>query len=336
MPTAQAHLALPFGRIGQDLLASAQKLGIRTEETADQVTLFFMRGNVVITGDESTSHIQLTSDTGAGLQMLSDTVAEKGLEAGITIRWDGAKQGGLPANMSRARITSVARLSPAYTRVVMEGDDLARFCEGPLHFRLLFGPEGASWPHLDANGVTHWPESPDAWHKPVYTTREIESREDGWGRITFDVFLHEGGRVTDWAAADPTGTEIVIMGPAGGKRPAQKGWMALFGDETAVPVVARILAGLDPETRGHAVLQVPEASDIQTLSAPSGMAVTWLLRSEDGTLLEQLKALDVPEHDRFIFLASEKAEATAAREWAKEQGFERGETLMANYWTTGG
>jgi hypothetical protein len=97
-------------------------------------------------------------------------------------------------------------------------------------------------------------------HRPVYTTREVALLEDEAARITVDIFLHAGGRVTDWMGRVRPGNEITITGPGGGGRPGAP-WMALTGDETAVPVIARILAEADPATRGGVILFVPENGD---------------------------------------------------------------------------
>jgi len=49
--------------------------------------------------------------------------------------------------------------------------------------------------------------------------------------------------------------------------------MGLVGDETALPVIARILAEAPPATRGAAVLFAPAAEDVQLLAHPARMTI---------------------------------------------------------------
>lgn len=236
--------------------------------------------------------------------------------------------------MSLARIETVERISPSYVRLTMTGPSLARFARGALHFRLLFGPDGAGWPETDADGVTRWPGGIESRHRPVYTTREITLLGGEAARITFEVFLHDGGRVTEWTKGVAPGDEIAITGPGGGDRPAAP-WMALIGDETAIPVIARILAEAGPATVGSATFFVPEAGDAQVLAAPAAMTLRWVLRSEATSPLDVLESLAIPDRDRFVFFAAERREAFAARDLLRARGLARGEFFASAYWRTG-
>ena len=55
--------------------------------------------------------------------------------------------------------------------------------------------------------------------------------------------------------------------------------LLLAGDETAVPAMSRILGDLPADTSGAAFLEVPQADDVLTVSAPAGVQVTWLPRA---------------------------------------------------------
>ncbi|MEC7761463.1 MAG: siderophore-interacting protein [Pseudomonadota bacterium] len=330
---AEAGLDIAPGVAKQGFRAAGVSAGLRVTDTEHGVILHFARGDVTISPGERGTKLTIAAGDAAGLQLIRDTIAERVAGMGLTLDWATSVAGTQPGNMSIANVTSVKRLSPAYMRLILEGDDLARFADGPLHFRLLFGPEGTNWPTLNADGVTVWPGGAEAWHRPVYTTREIETRPDGSGRITFDVFMHEGGRTTAWAQSVAVGEQIAMTGPGGGNGAKRAGTVALFGDETAVPVIARILAELPVDARGQATMLVPSREDIQNLTAPDGIEIKWILRDWESSLLTSLKTAPFPNADRFVFFASERSEVFAARDWLNLQGWDRTEFLCASYWT---
>lgn len=311
---------------------TAQDVGVGVEEAEAGLVVRLRSGTLTVSEVAGRTALDIAAPEAAGLQLLRDMVAERIGALGVGLRWEGAQAGRLPGNISLAVVETVERISPSYVRLRVSGPDLARFSRGALHFRLLFGPEGAGWPATDSDGVTRWPGGPEAWHRPVYTTREITLLGGEAARIVLDVFVHEGGRVTDWTARVRPGEEIAISGPGGGGRPAAA-WMGLIGDETAVPVIARILAEADPDARGAATLFVPEAADAQALAAPPGLAVRWALRGEGVSPLDALHALDIPASDRFVFFAGERRDAFAARDWLRGRGLGLGEFLASTYWT---
>lgn len=195
-------------------------------EAGDGITIALHRGSLTVAPDGAGTRLRLDSPDAVALQLARDLLADKLAGQGVVPRWQEDLSGRQPGNQSRAELVSVQRLSPNYSRVVMQGPDLARFDGAGLHFRLLFGPEGVGWPETDAGGATHWPGGMSAWHRPVYTTRAIE-RSGAAARITFDVFRHEGGRVTEWCDRVAPGAEVALTGPAAApcpRWPAGWGW----------------------------------------------------------------------------------------------------------------
>ncbi|MBN9675516.1 siderophore-interacting protein [Salipiger bermudensis] len=296
------------------------------------ITVALPRGSLTVMPDGAGTRLRIESPDAVALQLARDLLVSKLASQGVVPRWQEDLAGRQPGNQSRATVLAARRLSPNYSRVVIEGPDLARFAEAGLHFRLLFGPEGAGWPETDAGGATRWPGGMTAWHRPVYTTRAIEV-SGAAARITFDVFRHAGGRVTEWCDRVAPGAEIAMTGPGGGGLPEMAGWMGLVGDETALPVMIRILEAMPDNTRGEAVLFVPDAADIQSLRHPEGVSLRWVLRGGDETPLAALKTLIVPAQDRYVFFAGEKVQALAARAWLPEQGLKKGEFISAAYWS---
>ncbi|MDB5665526.1 siderophore-interacting protein [Cypionkella sp.] len=100
----------------------------------------------------------------------------------------------------------------------LTGTDLSRFPQGGLHFRLLLPRLGHAplWPRIAADGRTEWPEGPDAMNRPVYTVRDIDPA-GAW--LDLDVYLHEGGRVTEWTQNAMQGTWVGLMDSSGREAP---------------------------------------------------------------------------------------------------------------------
>lgn len=245
---------------------------------------------------------------------------------------DHVATGALPPNLAAAHVASVTRISPQFKRVRVVGQGLQRIGDGGLHLRLLLAQAGRApvWPRIAANGRTVWAEGEDALHRPVYTTRAFDP-EGKW--LDFDVFLHDGGRVTDWTDSAITGDPVGLMGPSGSDVP-QAGWVSLFGDETALPAIARILAVLHQGTVGQAFVLLGDLVDAQPLQHPPGMTLHWLTRGTGGDLNAALRGLFLPETDCFIWFASEATEASAARSYLRdERGFGRSQTNISGFWS---
>jgi len=266
--------------------------------------------------------------------MLRDYVTEEISKAGLVPEWQGHRAIGRPDSHALVEVVASERISPSYQRVTVRGPGLSRFEKGGLHFRLLFGPEGLGWPEADQNGVTQWPGGAAAWHRPVYTVRNLLPT-DGDIRMEFDVFLHDGGRVTDWCNAMSPGAEIVLAGPAGGRGGPEAGWQGFVGDETALPVIARLLAELAPDARGQAILIVPCAEDIQEIEHPPGITLHWALRDNGASPVTALDLLQMPASDRAVFFAAEAAEAQEARRLLMARGLKKAEISAAAYWVRG-
>lgn len=326
-----ALLDMPAGRAVDGFEATANTLGLMAERQGDTLRVSLRLGTVDVAGDGNGTRISIASETAAQLQSLRDLLALRLSQRGLHLAWqEGAT--GRPANMSLARVEGIERISPSYMRVTITGPDLGRFAGGGMHFRLLFGPEGAGWPELDAGGLTQWPGGVEAWHRPVYTTRQIDRMEGDAARIVFDVFLHEGGRVTEWILTAGIGEEIALTGPVGSDPPSA-GWIGIVADETAVPVAVRILSEVPASQRGRAVLFVSEADDIQEVAHPEGFDVDWVVRGAGVSPVTACRTLPIPRDDRFLFFAAERGEAVSVRETLSELGFSRKEFQAAAYWT---
>lgn len=252
------------------------------------------------------------------VQTIRDAVVEVLSADGVEIAWDHVETGALAPGLSLVRVVSVSDRSPGFLRVRVAGPDVARFAHGGLHFRLLLPPAGraAVWPRIAANGRTQWPEGADALHRPVYTT--VAQAED-W--MEFDIFRHTGSPTCDWAEARPIGQEVGIMGPGGGWCP-EAARLALFGDETALPAIMRMLALSKGQVTAH-LRVAPE--DLGDLAGDTRVSLV-------PDLLAALEAADLAPGTQ-VWFAGHENEARAARVFLTEKGWGKRDFTAAAYWS---
>ena len=200
-----------------------------------------------------------------------------------------------------ARVARVQRLSPSFLRLTLAGDELTGFGVGgdDQRIKLVLSRDGRPVGDLLRNGPGWYQEYcalPDD-RRPYLRTYTVRAARPQVGELDVDVVLHgvDGGQpgpAASWAAAAAPGDPIVLLGPdrpgpgraASGRpwgvewAPPTDGTLFLAGDETAVPAISAILEALPAGRRTVAVLEVPEAGDVLSLSVAPGIEVRWLVR----------------------------------------------------------
>ncbi|GHC60307.1 siderophore-interacting protein [Neogemmobacter tilapiae] len=335
---AHARLELPFDQL-KTWLINAPIFEDRGRMDPDgSLHLTFGIGTVLAKVQEDHSALVLTSPDAASLQFLRDYISDTASEAGVSPIWQERHSRGKPANFCLARVEKVEQVSPSFRRLWLEGADLSALLGKGLHFRLLLGPKGEGWPWVDERGLTLWPGGAGVWHRPVYTVRSLESGA-GTTRISVDVFLHKGGRVTEWSEGLQGGEAVGLMGPSGGDVPEGSGlptpWFGLFGDETALPAIARILGALPVDAVGEAVILVPLPEDEQVLRHPAGIKIRWLHRRAGGDLTDIVAQTQIPRENRFVFFAAGSRLTVAARQILAAKGLSKAEFWAQSYWQDG-
>lgn len=252
------------------------------------------------------------------LRTLQDSVTELLESSDLAIQWAKVDEGALAPGLSLMRVASITRRSPGFVRVRVEGADAARFAAGSLHFRLLLPPRGrdAVWPRTAANGRTVWPEGEDALHRPVYTT---VAAKDDW--LEFDIFRHEGSPTSDWAQSHPVGETVGLIGPGGGGCPAASE-LLLFGDETAMPAISRMLAVAPGNVRAY--LQVSPENLCELANDDRVVPVT--------NLMEALECCDTPA-ECHVWFAGHCDAAKAARTCLLARGLGKRDFTAVSYWS---
>lgn len=251
---------------------------------------------------------------------LQDSATQLLADEGVTVAWDSVAVGTLAPGLSLMRVVSVTQVTPGYLRVRLSGPEAARFGLGGLHFRLLLPPTGRApvWPRVAESGRAVWPKGADALHRPVYT---VADQRGDW--LEFDIFRHAGSPTCDWAGGVRPGAEVGIIGPGGGWCP-DAGRLDCFGDETALPAIARMLKLSQGSVRAWVRAS---AEDLGPLARDPRVT-----RCDD--LLAALRGVE-PDEDCHIWFAARDDEARAARRHLLERGVPKTAFTAAAYWSRG-
>lgn len=260
------------------------------------------------------------------------------LDPSLTLRWDQVDVGALPPTVTRGEVLEITQISPRFRRVRLGIDDISRFGADALHFRLVisaFSPDLAKggsiqdWSTIGADGAVIWPKGDGALHRPVYTLTSVNHAQ-GW--IDFDIFLHEGGRVTCWSERAEAGDKIALLGPTT-MRNDLPAWLAFYGDETALPAIRLYLAALAGDTCGEVVISLNDMGDAQDLPRPEGVKLRYIHAAPDA-LIHALRAQNIPSKPRFIYVGCERSQATAARDYLqKDCGLGKNEMQVTAFWS---
>jgi NADPH-dependent ferric siderophore reductase len=216
----------------------------------------------------------------------------------------------LPMVLSHVTALSVERITPSFVRVELGSPALAHFgVDGPLfdqRIKLIFPPQGGALPDIsgaDETWLSCWFAQPVERRGSMrtYTVREVRGSGENI-TLVIDFVLHEApgetGPGSSWASRAVPGDRITLLGPRRGHafggiefRPGAARKLLLVGDETAVPAIAGILAGLADTTCGTAFLEVPVTGDVMQLPAPEGVDVRWLPRNGCARGTRQIAAV---------------------------------------------
>ncbi|WP_103172056.1 siderophore-interacting protein [Paracoccus sp. SY] len=305
------------GAAAAALKARAAAWEVPLVETPEALSMFVWGCELRLVPGGDDLRVELSAPEKRLIGSLQDSATELFAEAGLEVAWDRVDTGALAPGLSLMRVRSVTRRSPGFIRVRIAGPDAARFGVGSLHFRLLLPPRGraAVWPRIGASGRTEWPEGPDALHRPVYT---VAAQAEDW--VDFDIFRHAGSPTCDWALSGPEGVEVGIIGPGGGWCPEAER-LHLFGDETALPAIARMLDLARCEVTAHVRAGYP---DLGPLAADPRVT-----RCDD--LLATLASADPGQGD-FVWFAAEAGQARQARKHLLARGMARKAFTTAAYW----
>lgn len=181
----------------------------------------------------------------------------------------------------------------------------------------------------------------------AYTLRHVRQ---GVGEVDIDFVVHvdadgKSGPASQFALTAAPGAEVGFLDQGAGFTPDHPhDWTLLVGDESALPAIAGICAGLPDAARGIAFVEVPTKGDRLDFPAPVGMDVRWFFREEAageqpgvGALaLEALRAAELPTGDVHAHCIGESSLATGARRHlVVDRGVPKRHADFVGYWKQG-
>lgn len=186
------------------------------------------------------------------------------------------------------QVRAVTVLSPSFLRVTFTGPNLDSFDDvgDDQRLKLVLPRPGARPVELprDADWYAAWRALPDAV-RPALRTYTVAAVRPAAREVDV-VFVRHGatGPASAWAEGAAPGDRLTLVGPDARSRaprraaewsPPDAGRLLLAADETAVPAVLAVLAGLAGDRPGVAHLEVPVAADVLPHAAPPGVEAVW-------------------------------------------------------------
>lgn len=235
----------------------------------------------------------------------------------------------------RLTVLELIDISPNLRRVVLGGDDIAKFPEGCAgdYVKLMFTAEGSS-------DLSELP----AGAKPAMRTYTISEFDSQQQRLSIDMVLHhhgdmksETGLAARWATSVAVGSEIMVGGPgqsAGIDKQVAQG--VFVADMTALPALKQLVAKGQVTEQAQLLIEVNSEQDKQVLKLPQGISVQWVLRESETSLSDALSKLAWPEQEFVVWCACEFGNMRRIRAQAAAQaGFQQRASYFSSYWKIG-
>ncbi|MCW2830164.1 MAG: NADPH-dependent ferric siderophore reductase [Aeromicrobium sp.] len=207
------------------------------------------------------------------------------------------------------------------------------------YVRLVIPPAGAALvlPDIDDDWEVTYAAGAREAALRVYTVSDHRI-VNGAAQIDLDIALHDRGVGSEWARTCRPGDRVGIVEPHGlYAAPRAVGWQLLVADITGLPAAARILRGLEPGQRAEVVVVLTDAADEIALPSAADVDVTWQVVEQDtdvgAALAEAVTSRDLPDADRYVWLAGEARGSRAARRHLRRVlGWPQADFSTCGYW----
>lgn len=261
------------------------------------------------------------------------------------ISWRGAgEEISRPPNFQIMQVDAVTNVTPLMRRIRLRGEKVERFLPlDALHLNILVQrPDIAEpqWPVVGASGMIQWP---DPELRPCFRKYTVRSVDVAAGTMDLDFVIHDdAGPGSSLARTIRPGDVLGIAGPGGGGL-AEADWYLFAGDETALPAIARMLENLPEHARGHALIEVADAAEVQELRKPAGIAIKWLFRDRVAAgfarlLPPAIEQIGFPQGGEtvYVWAGCEFDDFRAIRKHVREERkLKKHEHLVVSYWRRG-
>ncbi|MBB4685804.1 siderophore-interacting protein [Amycolatopsis jiangsuensis] len=254
-----------------------------------------------------------------------------------------------PYRVAYAEVLRVSEVTPHMRRVTLGGPDLAGVTSAGLDQRIkvLLPQQGQPEPMVarTPDWYARHQQLPEEL-RPVLRTYTVRAFRPAEPEMDVDFVLHgDTGPATRWAARARPGDRLVVVAPDVRhdlitgyefRPPATAAWTLLAGDETALPALGSIVESLPDGHRALVFAEVRDAKAEQALAVPRGVELTWVRRDRGQTLLDVLRARELPQGPGYAWLAGEaSAIRDLRRHLVAQRGFAKDEIYFAGYWRFG-
>ena len=188
-------------------------------------------------------------------------------------------------------------ITPHLVRLVLGGPGFDTFTPGEFadsYVKVVIVPAGVEVDALPRPLTIDSFAELDAALRPTVRTYTVRRADPDKREIAIDFVTHgDSGVAAPWAAQAKPGDPAYLMGPSGAYSPdPDADWHLLAGDEAAVPAISVALEALPADAVGQAFIEVAGPDDEVPLSAPVGVAVTWVHRGGRADLVPDDRAGD--------------------------------------------
>lgn len=212
-------------------------------------------------------------------------------------------------------------VSPSLIRIEFRSDDLSNFAGSACtdrYVKLML---------TDADG------------EQVLRTYTALDPDVSAGTVAIEFVVHgDSGVAGPWAASAKPGDRITVRGPGGAFTPdPQVDWHLFAGDDTALPAIRQALADLPASARGVVVVEVENTEHEMPLPTAAAVTVTWVHRSDGGTLPDAVRAVTWRPGRVQAFVHGEaQAVMHGIRPYLlRERGLDRADVSISGYWRRG-
>jgi NADPH-dependent ferric siderophore reductase len=262
------------------------------------------------------------------------------------------------AHVVTLEVVGTKRVTPSMVRVTLGGDGMDHFTPMGFDqwFRLFLARPDQEALRLPSRSSGLWyvqylatPRSRRPFVR-CYTVRAVrpELRE-----LDVDFVVHgDEGPASRFALTAQPGDRVGLLDQGAGYNPrVEHDWTLLVADETGLPAVAGICESLPADARGIAVVEVPDAADVQDFRVPDGVGLRWVVRAETGShaasdgvhrsvpgrlALAAVRAAELPGGPVYAYAVGESSLATGVRRHlVDERGVPRAHVDFVGYWRHG-